>query len=77
MRFVCVRVCRAVKPTNVYLHNNGGHIVLGDFCLPSVLADLKTHNRPVLGISYVFLNANDVLLHMVDKSKVRLYYSAL
>ena len=40
---------RALKPSNVYLQSNGSHVVVGDFCLPSVLSDLRTHNRPVIG----------------------------
>jgi len=40
---------RALKPSNVYIQNNGSHIVVGDFCLPSVLSDLKTHNRFSMG----------------------------
>jgi len=40
---------RALKPSNVYIQNNGSHVVVGDFCLPSILSDLKTHNRPSIG----------------------------
>jgi serine/threonine protein kinase len=34
-----------LKPANIYLQDNGSHIVVGDFCVPSVLSDLKTHAR--------------------------------
>ena len=43
--------CSALKPTNIYIQSNGSHVVVGDFCLPSVFSDLKTHNRPAIGQS--------------------------
>jgi len=46
---VCFFANRALKPSNIYIQNNGSHVVVGDFCLPSVLSDLKTHHRPAVG----------------------------
>ena len=46
---LCCSHNRALKPSNVYIQNNGSHVVVGDFCLPSVLSDLKMHNRPAIG----------------------------
>lgn len=43
---------RNLKPSNVYLRDSGNHIVIGDFCVPSVLTDMYTHTRSVVGSRY-------------------------
>jgi len=72
MSVCCISERRALKPSNVYIQNNGSHVVVGDFCLPSVFADLKTHSRPVIGQSfqlYFCLRAdNAIFIHRGAKN---------